>query len=153
MTTPWLDAGEDRSWRAYRRMFTLLEARLERELAEKAGISMADYTVLSNLLEAEARRWRLTELADHMKWSQSRLSHQIRRMESRGLVTREPSEEDGRGTWVVLSRAGVQTMRTAAPIHFAGVREHMIDLLTPAQLKSLALIAEKIVAHLGEATE
>jgi ADP-ribose pyrophosphatase YjhB (NUDIX family) len=33
-------------------MFTLLEGRLARELAEETGLSMADYTVLSNLVEA-----------------------------------------------------------------------------------------------------
>ncbi|MGH8912930.1 MAG: MarR family transcriptional regulator, partial [Acidimicrobiia bacterium] len=71
MTSQWLDPGEERAWRAYRRMFTLLEARLARELVDETGLSMADYTVLSNLVEVEGRRWRITALAEYMQWSQS----------------------------------------------------------------------------------
>lgn len=129
-------------------MFTLLEGRLARELSEETGLSMADYTVLSNLVEADQRRWRITELADHMQWSQSRLSHQILRMEKRGLVRREESDDDARGTVVVLTRSGLGAIADAAPEHFRGVRRHMIDLLTPEQLETLGDIAEAVVDHL-----
>jgi DNA-binding MarR family transcriptional regulator len=131
-------------------MFTLLEARLGNELSERTGLSMADYTVLSNLVEAKDRRWRITELAEHMQWSQSRLSHQIRRMEQRDLVRREDVEEDARGSAVGLTRQGLKAISTAAPIHFAGVREHMIDRLTETQLRTLGDISETIVGHLTD---
>lgn len=129
-------------------MFTLLEGRLAQELVDESGLSMADYTVLSDLAEAEGRRWRITELADYMQWSQSRLSHQIARMESRGLVRREGVASDGRGTAVVLTRDGLRAIGTAAPGHFDSVRRHMIDLLTYEQLRVLGDIAETVVAHL-----
>lgn len=149
MVSRWLDSTEERAWRSYRRMFILLEARLADELAERTGLSMADYTVLSNLVEAEDRRWRITELARHMQWSQSRLSHQIRRMERRELVRREDVEEDARGAAVVLTRQGLKAIAEAAPVHFAGVREHMMDLLTETQLAALGDIAETVVNHLS----
>ncbi|MBT8200327.1 MAG: MarR family transcriptional regulator [Acidimicrobiia bacterium] len=150
MTSSWLDETEDRAWRGYRRMFTLLEARLARELADQSQLSVADYTVLSNLAEAEGRRWRVTALATRMQWSQSRLSHQIRRMEERGLVTREQAEGDGRGAVVTLTRSGLKTIAAATPDHMRGVRAHMIDLLSTDQLSSLAGIAETVVAHLDD---
>lgn len=150
MTSRWMSPVEDRAWRGYRRMFTLLEARLARDLAEESGLSVADYSVLSNLVEAEGRRWRLTELAEHMRWSQSRLSHHIARMEKRGLVVRRPSERDGRGTTVLLTRAGLQVIAEATPGHMRAVRRHMLDLLTPDQLGSLGEIADVVVAHLSE---
>lgn len=129
-------------------MFTLLEGRLARELTDETGLSMADYTVLSNLVEADQRRWRITELADHMQWSQSRLSHQILRMEKRALVRREESDDDARGTVIVLTRRGLGAIADAVPEHFRGVRSHMIDLLTPEQLETLGDIAEAVVNHL-----
>lgn len=153
MVSRWLDPVEERAWRAYRRMFTLLEARLAAELTENTGLSMADYTVLSNLVEADERRWRVTELAEHMQWSQSRLSHQLRRMEERHLVARADVEEDGRGSAVVLTRQGLEAIANAAPVHFAGVREHMIDLLTPHQLEVLASAASTVVDHLHRLDE
>jgi DNA-binding MarR family transcriptional regulator len=129
-------------------MFTLLEGRLARELSEETGLSMADYTVLSNLVEAEERTWRITELAEHMQWSQSRLSHQIMRMEQRGQVYRQGADGDGRGTIVVLTRDGLRAIAAAAPAHFNGVRRHMIHLLTTEQLVVLADIADTVVDHL-----
>jgi DNA-binding MarR family transcriptional regulator len=153
MVTRWLDPLQERAWRSYRRMFTLLEGRLAAELTERTGLSMADYTVLSNLVEAEGRRWRITALADNMQWSQSRLSHQIRRMEERGLVKREDVAEDGRGSAVVLTRKGLEAIARAAPLHFEGVRTHMIDHLTTQQLSTLADIADAVVDHLHETTE
>jgi DNA-binding MarR family transcriptional regulator len=149
MALRWLSPTEERAWRGFRRMFTLLEGQLARELTDESGLSMADYTVLSNLVEAEGRRWRITELADHMQWSQSRLSHQIRRMETRGLVRREDVTEDGRGTVVVLAREGTRAIAAAAPGHFASVRQHMIDLLTDEQLRVLGDISETVIGHLS----
>ena len=150
MTSRWLNDNEDRAWRGYRRLFTMLEARLARDLADDTGLSTADYTVLSNLAEAEGRRRRLTALADHMEWSQSRLSHQIARMESRGLVERRHVEADGRGTMVVLARRGLKTIAAATPVHMKSVRAHMVDLLTDDQLRTMGDIADTVVGHLAE---
>lgn len=148
MVSRWLGPAEERAWRNYRRMFTLLEARLTRELTEGTGLSMADYTVLSNLVEAEGRRWRVTALADHMRWSQSRLSHQIRRMEERDLVTRQDAVGDARGSVVALTRKGLKAISQAAPVHFVGVRKHLIELLTDEQIDALGDIAATVVDHL-----
>ncbi len=148
MTSRWLNATEDRAWRGYRRLFTLLESRLARELSEESGLSVADYSVLSNLAETDDRRWRITELAERMQWSQSRLSHHLRRMEERGLVTRQQAPGDARGAFVSLTRAGLKAIASATPTHFAGVRRHLIDLLTEEQLQVLGDIAETVVGHL-----
>lgn len=131
-------------------MFTLLEARLARELHEETGLSMADYTVLSNLVEAQDRKWRITELADWMTWSQSRLSHQLLRMEERGLVSRAPTTDDLRGTTVALTGEGLRAIAEAAPSHFGSVRRHMIDLLDAQQMTVLGDIADTVVDHLEE---
>ncbi|MCA1735148.1 MAG: MarR family transcriptional regulator [Actinobacteria bacterium] len=136
MVSRWLNPAEERLWRRYRRLVVLLEARLAGELADATGLSMADYTVLSALVEADDRRCRVTALAEHMQWSQSRLSHHLRRMEDRGLLRRRPAETDGRGAVVELTRQGLRAIAAAAPIHFAGVREHMFDRLTTDQLEA-----------------
>jgi DNA-binding MarR family transcriptional regulator len=85
-----------------------------------------------------------------MLWSQSRLSHHISRMEQRGLVRREECESDARGSVVVLTEEGLHTIEQAAPHHVASVRRHIIDVLSPEQIKALGDITETVVSHLGE---
>ncbi len=149
MTSRWLSPTEDRAWRGYRRMFTLLESQLARDLAKQSDLSMADYTVLSNLAEAEGRKSRVTALADQVQWSQSRLSHQISRMEKRGLVSRSQTPDDGRGALIVLTRTGLRSIAGATPGHMASVRKHLIDLLSPDELTTVSEMAERVVDHLS----
>ena len=94
----WLDEREARAWRGYRRMRTLLDLELGRDLMRDSGLSEPDYDVLSNLSEAEGQRMRLSELAALMLWSKSRLSHHLTRMRQRGLVEREECPGDARGS-------------------------------------------------------
>ena len=146
----WLTPAEDRAWRAYRRMRALLDLRLARDLARDVGLSEADYDVLSTLTEVEGHRWRLTALARRLLWTKSRLSHQVARMEQRGLVRREEIEGDRRAAIVALSDEGLRVLQEAAPGHVQSVREHFIDLLDEQEVEALAALAQRVVAHLGE---
>jgi DNA-binding MarR family transcriptional regulator len=146
--TRWLTPTEARAWRGYRTMRGLLDLRLARDLARDSGLSEPDYDVLSTLGETDGNRMRLTELAAHMLWSNSRLSHHIARMEQRGLVTRDPCPDDGRGSLVGLTAAGRAAIAEAAPRHVGSVREHFVDLLSDDDLRTLADITERVVAKL-----
>jgi DNA-binding MarR family transcriptional regulator len=148
----WLSDREMYAWIGYRRMRLLLDLRLQRELANQSGLSEADYDVLSSLSEAAGQRMRLTDLARHMRWSPSRLSHQITRMQQRGLVDREECADDGRGSMLVLTGEGMAAIETAAPGHVASVRKHFIDLLSPEELDVLGALTHRVVDRL-QATE
>jgi DNA-binding MarR family transcriptional regulator len=142
-----------RAWLGYRRMRLLLDLQISRDLGGDSGLSEADYDVLSNLSESDGQRMRLTELAAHMLWSKSRLSHHVTRMQQRGLVDREDCPSDERGAVLVLTKAGQQAIRAAAPLHVESVRRHFIDLLSDEQIKVLGDVAETIVNHHREITE
>ncbi|MFD7517882.1 MarR family winged helix-turn-helix transcriptional regulator [Streptomyces niveus] len=146
----WLTEAEQRAWQAYRRMFLLLNAQLARDLAQDSGLSDADYDVLSALGASSDRRRRVSELADRMLWSRSRLSHHLARMQQRGLVVREECATDGRGAVVVLTDEGTRTIERAAPPHVESVRRHFIDLLSPEQIEVFATIGETVVGRLTE---
>jgi DNA-binding MarR family transcriptional regulator len=144
----WLDEREFRAWIGYRRMRALLDLQISRELAANQGLSEPDYDVLTSLSGAEGRRIRLSEMAERMLWSKSRLSHHVTRMQQRGLVTRKECDSDGRGAFIVLTDEGMATLAAAAPGHVAAVREHLIDLLTPEQIRVLGDVADTVVEHL-----
>jgi DNA-binding MarR family transcriptional regulator len=138
----WLTPAQARAWLGYRRMHALLDLQVARDLAKDSGLSEADYDVLSNLSESDQHMLRLTDLAAHMLWSKSRLSHQVTRMQQR-------SPSDGRGAVLTLTTAGWQVIRAAAPPHVESVRRHFIDLLSAEQIRVLGEIAETVTAHLG----
>lgn len=144
----WLDEREQSAWRGYRRMRRLLDLELARELMRDAGLSEPDYDVLSDLSETPDQRLRLSELADRMLWSRSRLSHHLTRMQQRGLVSREECASDGRGAVVVLTAEGRRAIEAAAPGHVAAVRRHLIDLLTPDEVAALDALTHRVVDHL-----
>jgi len=143
----WLSAAEERAWRGYRRMRTLLDLRLTRDLARDSQLSDSDYDVLSTVTEGENARWRAGDLAERLLWSTSRLTHHVKRMEARGLVQRESCRDDGRGAIIGLTDTGRSTLQAAAPLHVRSVREQFIDLLTPEEVECLATISGKVLRH------
>ncbi|MFF2506415.1 MarR family winged helix-turn-helix transcriptional regulator [Streptomyces sp. NPDC058067] len=146
----WLSDREQRAWQAYRRMFLLLNAQLSRDLARQSGLSEPDYDVLSSLGSRPDHRCRVSELAERMLWSRSRLSHHLARMEQRGLVVREECETDGRGAVVVLTAPGQRTIEAAAPLHVESVRKYFMDLLTAEQIDVFADVGETVVERLTD---
>lgn len=145
VTAPqWLDPVEARAWRALQNLNTPLSAALNRQLSRDSNLSTADYAVLVQLSEAPQERLRARDMVIGMGWEKSRLSHHIRRMESRDLVTREECLTDGRGAFIKLTPVGRKAIEQAAPGHVTAVRSYFIDLLTPEQLVSFTQIAEAV---------
>jgi DNA-binding MarR family transcriptional regulator len=130
-------------------MHAQLDLRVYRDLARDSGLSKPDYDVLSHLSETPGRTLRMNQLAARTLWSRSRVSHQVIRMERRGLVLRRDCEDDARGAMVVLTDQGFRAIEAAAPDHVRSVRENFIDLLTPEQLDLLADVADTVVDHLS----
>ncbi|HYY18410.1 MAG TPA: MarR family winged helix-turn-helix transcriptional regulator [Streptosporangiaceae bacterium] len=150
MTSPrWLTGPQERAWRRYRRMRTLLDLQIARDLNRDSGLSETDYDVLSTLSEQPGSRWRARDLAAQLLWSTSRLAHHVGRMEQRGLVARQPIADDARGAVISLTEQGRAVLHRAAPLHVASVRRHFMDLLTPEEVAALDRIAEKVIAKLG----
>lgn len=129
--------------------FKLL-SHLARELQRQTGLSEADYDVLVALSEAPEDRYRLGELGERLDWEKSRLSKQISRMSTRGLVTREDCTTDSRGAFAVLTKSGRKAIEAAAPIHVELVRKWFIDALTPAQLDAMTEISAAVLDRLTE---
>lgn len=148
MTGEWLTADEQRAWRTYLRMSTLLPAYLGRQLQRESGLSLPEYEVLVQLSEAPGNRMRPFQLCEALNWEQSRLSHQLTRMEKRGLVAREECAADGRGAEVILRDEGAESIRSAAPGHVAAVREVIFNRLSEEDRQSFEKVCAAILSAL-----
>ncbi|WP_280274386.1 MarR family winged helix-turn-helix transcriptional regulator [Nocardia wallacei] len=145
----WLSSAQQRAWRAYMDGGQRLMAQLNRQLQRDNDLSLAEYRILVLLSESPDHSLRMSDLADGVLSSRSRLTHQIRRMEAQGMVRRTSAEEDGRGVRAHLTEVGMTRLRTAAPGHVNAVRRDFIDLLTPDQIRVLGEVFELVEKELS----
>ena len=144
-----LTESQMRAWRAFLGASTLVSARLNHELDEAAAISMYEYEILVRLFESEAGRVRMSQLADQVSYSRSRLTHTVGRLERAGYVLRSSCPNDRRGVYAHLTKAGYEFLAQTAPIHLDGVRRHLINRFTPSELATLTELLEKITTDAG----
>jgi DNA-binding MarR family transcriptional regulator len=149
----WLSADEQVVWRSFIEATQLLIDRLDQELQRDSGIPHTYYEVLVRLSEVPGRRLRMSALADRSLSSRSRLSHAVARLEQNGWVRRELCATDRRGQLAVLTDAGFAALAAAAPGHVEGVRTHLLDPLTPEQVRQLGEICVAIAAGLRDACD
>lgn len=139
----WLDADEQHAWREFLHATRLLEAVLDRDL-QAQGLQLTEYEIISMLSEQPDRRLRMSEIAELVVQSRSRLTHTAGRLEKRGWVRREPCVGDRRGVELVLTDLGYAEIRRMAPIHVDGVRRNFVAHLSREDLLALGRAMESV---------
>lgn len=149
--TPWLDEVEDAAWRGWLAASERIRTAVSRDLVRDHGLSEPEFAVLVHLSESPGRSMRMTDLADGLTWSRSRLSHLAGRMEARGLLARRGCPSDARGAFATLTAAGLSEITEAAPSHVRSVRRAMFDHLDSEQVRQLGSITAALLAGLAPA--
>lgn len=149
-TTQWLDDEQQQAWRAWLDLNVKLTARLNREMQAESGLSLADYEILVALTDHDVpeRSMRMFELGERLQWEKSRVSKQVSRMETRGLVVRRHCADDRRGAFVDLTEQGMAATAAAAPGHVALVREFFFEGMDAEQVAALTRFAAGVLARL-----
>ncbi|HWO65277.1 MAG TPA: MarR family winged helix-turn-helix transcriptional regulator [Umezawaea sp.] len=131
------------SWEA---LFRAQSALLRRFAADDVWdpISLREYDVLFTLSRCPDHRARLRDLNREVLLSQPSLSRMVERMETAGLVTREPDRTDGRGTVVALTEAGAAMQRTVGRRHTASIRRYVGPALDDEELRTLQRLCDKL---------
>lgn len=133
-----------RAWRTFLEVHAAVIRRLEAELRDERDLPLSWYDTLVQLHEADGSL-RMHELADRLLLSRSATTRFADRLEASGLVTRQPCENDRRGTRITLTEEGRRRLRDAAPVHLRGVEEHFVRLLSDQDAKELDRILGRIV--------
>ncbi|KPI30542.1 transcriptional regulator, MarR family [Actinobacteria bacterium OK074] len=136
-------------WEVWMLAQRLLARELERGLQRDAGISKAEFSVLMTLWRAPGGEMRVAELTESLAWEKSRLSHQLTRMENRGLVERTQSGAAGRRTRIGLTPKGHDTTENAILGHGDNIRRHFLDTLTPEQAAAIRAWSDQMVGRMG----
>lgn len=141
----WLSDEQQRSWRTFAAVFTVLPAALDAQLQRDAEVTHFGYWVLAVLSESPDHALRMSDLAARSNASLSRVSHVVARLEERGWVRRHPSEDDRRSNLAELTAAGHDKIVATAPGHVETVRSLVFDALTDDQVEQLGDICRQIL--------
>lgn len=144
----WLPDEQLNAWAGFLGAHTLVERALEHHLHEQAGVSHAEYQILSRLRDAPAHRMRMGALAATLFSPGTRLNYRITRLAGLGLVRREQHPTDGRGLYAVLTRAGEEFLDRVAPGYFHAVSESVLAALDDRDFVELGRLSRKIFDHL-----
>lgn len=148
MTEPrWLDETQQTAWQGFLVVSRRAFPEIERTFKANDLLSV-QYGILVALADAPGRTLRLSELAEVANTSQSRLTHRIRRLVSRGDVTITGDPGDGRAKLATLTDAGKQRLDAISPAHAADVLRLLFDPLTPEQTAALADALSTIAANI-----
>jgi DNA-binding MarR family transcriptional regulator len=147
------DGFEQQAWRSFQRASARLWGLVAHAVSAHSDLSPADYVVLSALAAEPLGTVRLFELASCLGWEKSRLSHQVGRMASRGLVQKRRCPSDKRGTFVAVTSVGQEKLLAAAPAEAAAVRRLFAAKLSHGQLAALASACESLLVATEATTD
>lgn len=127
-----------RVWENFQVLGEIIHREVGRDLWDESELTEADFTVLAELSNQARELVRASECAQAIDWERSRLSHQLRRLEARGLVARVRGDDsDGRASSITLTDAGRRAYRRALAPHLQSARRWFLDALDDRQLEQL----------------
>ncbi len=147
----WLSNEQQRVWRSFLLGNARLFERLDADL-RKFGIDLPEYEIMVAISESSDGRVRMSELADAVHQSRSRLTHTITRMEKAELVERSTCPTDRRGVWAELTDKGIELIRTAAPSHVAAVRRNFVEAVSAEDYAAVGRVFDAVLAVPHEST-
>lgn len=139
MTAKPLSPRELRVWHAFVVMGEEVLARVGRDILQETGISGSEFGVLSRLAAIGKGEMRQQALAEVMDWDKSRLSHQLTRMQERGLIDRQ--RISGQAVLVTITKTGREKLELALPVRGESVRRHLLSRLTQEQVDMIVRIS------------
>ena len=119
-----LDATETARWTAWKRATAAVTEAVAREIADASGLSVADFAVLTRLVELGSGSLRQQQLTRLLGWERSRLSRPISRMTDRGLVS---ADRSGSARLISATDQGRTAVIAARPAHATAVRRVLLD--------------------------
>ena len=133
------------AWLSFVRTHARLWERVEAQMLEDHGLTMARYDVLAQLVNAGGRLG-LSDLASSIWLSQSGLSKLLDRMERSRLVRRDPDPSDARSAFATITPRGRSLVQKARRGHHAFLRRAFGDALDDRDLADLARVMGRIGA-------
>ncbi|MEW9699796.1 MarR family winged helix-turn-helix transcriptional regulator [Paenibacillus sp. SI8] len=137
-------------WRAFVNAHAAVIERIEKDLSEQRKVPLTTYDVLVALYQSPEKKLRMTDLAKKVVVTRSGLTRVVERLEREGLVERERTEEDRRGSFAVLTREGKKAFLTTWPTYADGISNYFLSVLDEEERKAIEKGLTKVFRALQE---
>jgi DNA-binding MarR family transcriptional regulator len=117
---PKLREPELRAWRGLLRAHSSIVKALDAELEASHGMALTSYEVLARLAQAPGGRMRMVD-----------------RLGRDGLVSRGSCAHEARGSFAVITDAGIERFQNARVTHLEGIRRHFLGRFSSDELEQL----------------
>ena len=145
-----LSPNEAAAWQGLIRAHSALVRQLDRELRAAHGLPLSWYDVLREVATAPGGRIRMGELAGRVMLTPPGLSGLVDRLEHAHLIERRPCDGDARGTYAVVTPAGMRRLQPAGATHSDAIRRCYTSRLDDAELVLIGRMWQR-VASVGRA--
>ncbi len=146
-----LTPDQQAAWRAFLSVASQALDQIDQALQKQSDMTLTDYEILLTLADAEERRLRMSELADRVLVSRSRLTYRVDRLTEVGFVTREECEDDRRGLWAILTDKGGSALDEATPQHHVEIHRLLFTNLAEDDVVSFRSVLRSMSDRLDDA--
>jgi DNA-binding MarR family transcriptional regulator len=127
-------------WAGFMHTHDALARGLDADLRAAHNLTLSEFKLLFWLSHEACAQMHLAELAETVMLSPSGLSRAIERLQERGLVRRQRSDDDRRSAFVVPTEGGAELLSQATATQAAGIRRRFLERLTPEELQTLGAV-------------
>lgn len=131
------------AWGALLQVHAALVPTLDKAVQSKTGLPLSWYDVLLELANEPEGRLRMSDLAERVVLSRTRVSRLVDELVARGLITKEGHPDDRRSAYAVITPAGLTEFRAAAPVYVRAIETQFASNLTNDDLTQLARLLHK----------
>jgi DNA-binding MarR family transcriptional regulator len=139
-----LSEEEERAWRGLLETHAQRVSALDARLLAEHNMPLGAIEALIQIAHAEEGAISVSDLAERIGLSPSRVSRLAADLESQGLVERRRSSSDSRSTEIAATDAGRALLLEAAPGYFETIRELLIDPLGEREVRQLGRIWQRL---------
>jgi DNA-binding MarR family transcriptional regulator len=141
---PSLSDTEAHAWFGFLLAHATLARQVDADLLAAHRLTSSSHEVLYRLVRAPEGQLKVTELAENVVISPSRVSRVVDDLVGQGLVERRSCESDARISYATLTEEGRRRAAEVEQTFQVALRRRFLDRLDEKDIKRLAAIWEKL---------
>lgn len=136
------------TWGALLQVHAALVPTLDSHIRQETGLPLAWYDVLLELAGVPEGKLRMSELAERVVLSRTRVSRLVDELSAAGMVCREENLDDRRSAFAVLTDTGRSRFRAAAPVYLSAIESQFADGLSAEDLRDMKRVLLKVHSNI-----